>query len=89
MSGTTKIYICYPGQAIKEGKCEYCNIQSRMKANGDAVRRFTADPKIAKIAYYKVNDDGDFKILCTKGNANVKMSSGQGLSNSGAGSHSS
>jgi hypothetical protein len=60
-----------------------------MEANGDAVRRFTADPKIAKIAYYKVNDDGDFQILCTKGKANVKMSSGQGLSDSGAGSHSS
>jgi hypothetical protein len=58
-----------------------------MEANGDAVRRFTADPKIAKIAYYKVNDDGDFKILCTKENVNVKKSSGRGLNDSGARTH--
>jgi hypothetical protein len=87
MSGTTEIYICYPGQAIKEGKCEYSNIQSRMEADGDAARRFADDPKIAKIAYYKVNDDGDFKILCTKENANVKKSGGRGIKDSGARTH--
>jgi hypothetical protein len=87
MSGTTEIYICYPGQGIKEGKCEYSNIQSRMEADSDAARRFADDPKIAKIAYYKVNDDGDFKILCTKENANVKKSGGRGLQDSGARTH--
>ena len=40
MSGTTEIYIFYPSQAIKEGKCEYGNMQSRMEADGDAARRF-------------------------------------------------
>ncbi len=88
MAGTTEIYICYPGQAIKEGKCEYSDIQSRMEADSDAARRFADDPKIAKSAYYKVNEDGDFKILCTKENANVKKSGGrQGIQDSGARTH--
>jgi hypothetical protein len=62
-------------------------MQSRMEADGDAARRFADDPKIAKIAFYKVNDDGDFKILCTKENANVKKSSGRGLKNSESRAH--
>jgi hypothetical protein len=38
MSGTTEIYIFYPGQAVREGKCESSEIQSRMEADGDAAR---------------------------------------------------
>ncbi|NKB19564.1 MAG: hypothetical protein GKS01_03370 [Alphaproteobacteria bacterium] len=86
MAGTTEIYICYPGQAVKEGKCEYSDISSRMEADGDAARRFADDPKIAKIAYYKVDEDGAFKILCTKENANVQKS-GRGRLDSGARTH--
>ena len=46
MSGTTEIYIFYPGQAVKEGKCEYSGIQSCMEADGDAAHGFADDPKI-------------------------------------------
>ncbi|MBK19564.1 MAG: hypothetical protein CMM52_12085 [Rhodospirillaceae bacterium] len=87
MSNTTEIYICYPGQSIKEGKCEYSDIQTRMEADSDAARRFAADPGIAKIAYYKVNEDGDFKIMCTKENANVQNTRGRKKLDSGARTH--
>ena len=63
MPGATEIYICQPGQAIKEGKVEYSSIETRAEAEIDAIQRVRADPGIAKLAYYAVKDDGGFKSL--------------------------
>lgn len=65
MSGATEIYICKPGQAIKEGQVEYSTIETRDEAETDAARRVRGDPTIAKLAYYAVKEDGDFRVLYT------------------------
>lgn len=62
---STEIYICKPGQALKEGKVEYADIDSRLDAEDDAKYRCNADRSIAKIAYYKVSPDGDFRCFYT------------------------
>ena len=71
MPGATEIYICKPGQAIKEGKVEYSSIETRAEAEADAARRVTSDPTIAKIAYYAVKDDGRFRTLYSFDNPNA------------------
>jgi len=63
MAGATEIYICQPGQTIKEGKVEYSSIETRDEAEADAAQRVRKDPTIAKLAYYAVKDDGGFKSL--------------------------
>lgn len=63
MSGATEIYICQPGQAIKEGRVEYSSIETRGEAEADAAQRVRKDPSIAKIAYYAVKENGDFRSL--------------------------
>ena len=62
MSDVTEIYICQPGQALKQGKLEYSShITTRDDAAGDAARRCAADPGIARIAYYAVDASGRFR----------------------------
>jgi len=63
MPGATEIYICKPGQAIRDGKVEYSSIETRGEAEADAARRVRQDPSIAKIAYYAVKEDGGFRSL--------------------------
>ena len=38
------LYICKPGQEIKQGKLEYSTIATREEATADAERRARADP---------------------------------------------
>ncbi len=71
MSGTTEIYICQPGQAIKEGRMEMGSVDSRAQAEHDAESRLKLDPTIAKIAYYAVSEGGAFRCFYTKENPNV------------------
>ncbi|MBT5050003.1 MAG: hypothetical protein HOM58_15990 [Rhodospirillaceae bacterium] len=63
MSGATEIYICKPGQTIKEGAVVYSDIETRGEAEADAAYRIKNDPGIAKIAYYAVKEDGSFRSL--------------------------
>jgi len=63
MPGATEIYICRPGQAIRDGKVEYSSVETRGEAEADAARRVRADPGIAKIAYYAVSEDGGFRSI--------------------------
>ncbi len=71
MSGATEIYICQPGQAIKEGRVEYGTMESRNEAASDAARRCKSDPTIAKIAYYAVKEDGGFRSIYSYDNPNA------------------
>lgn len=64
MSDLTEIYICKAGQALKEGKVVYSDeITSKRQAIPDAEDRCRRDSKIAKIAYYAVNEEGDFRCI--------------------------
>ena len=71
MSGATEIYICRPGQSLKEGRVEYGSMETRNEAESDAERRLKTDPSIAKIAYYAVKPNGDFRCIFTKNNPNA------------------
>jgi hypothetical protein len=76
---TTEIYSCRPGQALKEGKLDYSSdITEREQAEADAKRRCQKDPGLAKIAYYKVAADGDFKIFYSYTNPNCKPAAPKG-----------
>lgn len=72
MSGATEIYICRPGQAIKEGRVEYGSMETRGEAESDAEGRLRIDPSIGKIAYYAVSDSGDFRCIYTRTNPNAR-----------------
>jgi len=69
----TEIYSCLPRQAMKEGRVEYSDtIDDRDAAEYDAKLRVEANPAFEKIAYYKINENGDFRIFYTYKNPNVK-----------------
>jgi len=64
MSDAVEIYICLEGQALKEGRVEYSqSIADKYAAERDAAERVRRNPLIYKIAYYRVNDEGDFRIF--------------------------
>ncbi|MGB1027015.1 MAG: hypothetical protein ACPGYL_10705, partial [Rhodospirillaceae bacterium] len=62
---TTEIYLCRPGQALKEGRMVYGDIADKAEAQSDAEQRVRFDGGIAKVAYYHVRDDGSFKLIYT------------------------
>ncbi|OEJ67707.1 hypothetical protein [Magnetovibrio blakemorei] len=64
MSDAVEIYVCFEGQALKDGKVEYSqSIGDKYSAERDAKDRVKRNPLIHKIAYYKINDEGDFRIF--------------------------
>jgi hypothetical protein len=71
MSGATEIYICQPGQALKEGRVEYGTMETKDEAASDAERRIRQDPSIARIAYYAVTEDGNFRNFHVHENPNA------------------
>jgi len=82
MSDVTEIYICKAGQSLKDGRVEYSDqITDKGAAESDAKRRCKSDSSIAKIAYYSVNPNGDFKVFFSYTNpkaANAPGSAGNG-----------
>ena len=72
MAGTTEIYLCRAGQALKQGRVEYSDsIANKADAEADAIQRCKWDKKLAKIAYYAVTVEGDFRIILTYTNPNI------------------
>ena len=68
-----EIYLCKPGQDLKQGRVEYSDsIENRADAEHDAEMRCLRDKTLAKIAYYKVNAEGDFKVLYTYNNPHIQ-----------------
>ena len=66
-----EIYICREGQSLKEGKVEYSSsIYDRDDAASDAETRCRGNTWIQKVAYYKVNEEGDFRVIYTHQNPN-------------------
>ncbi len=72
MPDTTEIYLCKAGQALKQGRVEYSEtITSRPAAEADATARCAKDNTLAKIGYYSISDDGDFRAIYTHNNPNA------------------
>lgn len=68
---TVEIYVCREGQSLKEGKVEFSSsIYDRDDAQSDAERRCRGNTWMQKVAYYKVNEEGDFRIIYTHQNPN-------------------
>jgi len=60
------------GQALKDGKVEFSqSISDKYAAEKDAKARVKLNPSIHKIAYYRVNDEGDFRIFYSFTNKDV------------------
>ncbi|MCW8915183.1 MAG: hypothetical protein OQK24_04925 [Magnetovibrio sp.] len=75
MSDAVEIYICLEGQALKEGKMEMSNsIYDKHAAEDDALARVKRNPKIAKVAYYRINESGDFRIFYSYTNKDLASS---------------
>jgi len=73
MSGATEIYLCRPGQNLKEGRVEYSNeIDTKEQAHADALQRCQWDKRLAKVAYYAVSENGDFKVILTYNNPHIE-----------------
>jgi hypothetical protein len=68
MSDLTEIYICKPGQELKQGKLEHSNISTKAEAEKDAKSRCKYDPTIGRVAYYAVDESGKFRNFYTYDN---------------------
>jgi len=78
MSGAVEIYLCKTGQSLKQGRVEYSGaIRDRGDAEADAVARCRRDRTLAKITYYAVNENGDFRVIFTYANPDV-LGAGEG-----------
>ena len=67
----TEIYICRAGQSLNEAKVEYSStIDDRDSALSDAESRCRISPAIAKVVYYRVSEEGDFRVFCSYTNPN-------------------
>jgi hypothetical protein len=69
MSDLTEIYICKPGQELKQGKLEHSNISTKSEAEKDAKSRCKYDPTIGRVAYYAIDETGKFRNFYTYDNA--------------------
>jgi len=64
MGEITEIYICKKGQKLKEGRLEVSHhITDKTAAEDDARQRCRKDITIHRIAYYRMSDNGDFRIF--------------------------
>ena len=72
MAKTTEIYLCKAGQALQEGRVEYSeDITTKAAAEINAIARCKKDNTLAKIGYYAVGEDGEFKAIYTHNNPNA------------------
>jgi len=73
MPDVVEIYICKPGQELKQGQLVVSNdIDSREDAQADAESRCAANRGIERLAYYVVKDDGEFRAYFSYKNPNVE-----------------
>ena len=71
MSGTVEIYAVRDEENLRDGEMTYGeNIENRADAAADAYDRCEQDRTIRKVAYYALNDEGDFKVLFVYENPN-------------------
>ncbi len=69
MAEMTEIYSCRGNQDLRDGKVDYSyDIRDRAEAEADARLKCEKDSTIRKIAYYAVNDAGDYRNIFTYSN---------------------
>lgn len=72
MPDVVEIYVCKAGQKLEEGRLVVSNdITSKEDARSDALSRCSSDPTVAKVAYYAISEDGDFKAYFSYTNPDV------------------
>ena len=60
----TEIYLCKDGQSLREGSLELSQtITNKYEAERDAHERCAQNSWIKRIAYYSVQDSGEFKLF--------------------------
>lgn len=83
---SVEIYICKQGQSLNEGRMEMSHdIHGREDAQADAKQKTKFDKTIDRIAYYKMNDNGDFKNFYTFRNPLTHKASDRPAGGGGAG----
>lgn len=66
MAGATEIYICTDWQRLEEAALEYSNqIENSTQAKADAEQICLLNPKVRKIAYYAVSENGSCSRMYT------------------------
>jgi len=69
---STEVYTVRGGEPLRDGALDYADhIESRVAAEADAARRCEIDPTIRKLAYYRVREDGEFRMLYSHTNQNA------------------
>ncbi len=59
-----EIYMCKEGQQLKDGKLEISHdINSKRDAEVDARERCKYDKKLFKVTYYRVDDEGNHRVM--------------------------
>ncbi len=66
MVRATEIYTCKDWQTLEQAELEYSSqIEDREQAEIDAQEMCGRDPRIRKVAYYSVKENGSFRRLLT------------------------
>ncbi len=73
MPDVVEIYLCKAGQKLEEGRLVMSNdISDKDAARSDAEARCKISPSLARIAYYAIGSNGDFKPYFSYSNPNVE-----------------
>ena len=73
MPDVVEIYMCKPGQKLEEGAMVTSrDIYDKESAQEDAERRCKVNSSLERIAYYAINENGDFRPYYSYTNPNVK-----------------
>ena len=73
MPDVVEIYLCKSGQKLEEGRLIVSNdIVDKEAAKADAENRCKISPSLARIAYYAISANGDFKPYFSYANPNVQ-----------------
>jgi hypothetical protein len=73
MPDIVEIYLCKAGQKLEEGRLVMSNdITDKDAAKSDAEARCKISPSLARIAYYAISSNGDFKPYFSYTNPNVQ-----------------
>lgn len=83
MPDVVEIYMCKAGEKLEDGKLAVSHdIYDKEAAKTDAIKRCQISPSLARIAYYAINDNGDFKPYYSYANPKVeepKQAGNEGL----------
>ncbi|MBT4748351.1 MAG: hypothetical protein HOO19_03415 [Rhodospirillaceae bacterium] len=84
MPDVVEIYMCKAGEKLEDGKLAVSNdIYDKEAAKTDAIKRCKISPSLARIAYYAINDNGDFKPYYSYNNPKVEEPKSKQASNEG------